>query len=391
MRAMQRFEVLIVGAGMAGASLAWQLTAGAAARGQSPLRVALLERESQPGYHATGRSAAVYVDSYGPEGIRALTRASRSFYTAPPDDFAGAPLVSPRGALYVAAPGEAAALQALADTMRAGGAQVTRLDAAQTLARVPALRAERVLGALYEDDVLDLDVHAIHQGYLRGFKAAGGTLLTEAELFQAEGTASGWDLALADGRLLHAQVLVNAAGAWGDDLAARCGVQPVGLVPKRRAAFTFEAPQGQDIHGWPMVMDLAETCYVKPDAGVLLGSPANADPMHPHDVQPEEMDIAIGIDRITQLLDVAIRRPRSTWAGLRSFVADGEPVIGWDDGQPGFFWLVGQGGYGIQTAPGASLLAASLLQALELPAELVQAQVQTTHFSPWRMRQSPRR
>jgi D-arginine dehydrogenase len=362
------FDVVVVGAGIAGASLAWHLAQGGAAPG-----VLLLEREAQPGMHSTGRSAAMWMPSYGPPGVRALTRASGAFYAAPPAGFTDVPLLPPRGVLYVAAPGQQAALDALHAELAPACPGLQRLDAAATLARAPWLQAGQLLGSLWDPESTDIDVHALHQGFLRGFQRAGGRLRCDAELASARWDAGGWQLQLGDGSTATARTLVNAAGAWGDLLAARCGVAPVGLVPRRRSAFTFRAPAGQATAGWPLVTSVdaeGEGWYVKPDAGQLLGSPANADDSVPHDVRPEELDIALAIHRIEAATTLTVGRPTSTWAGLRSFVADGELVVGFDDACPGFFWLVGQGGYGIQSAAGAGALAAALLTGAPLPAGL---------------------
>ncbi len=365
------FDTVIVGAGIAGASLAWHLQQPGTGQ-----RVLLLEREAQPGMHSTGRSAAMWMPSYGPPAVRALTRASGGFYAAPPPGFCTVPLLPPRGVLYLAAPGQQADLDALHAELAPACPGLQRLDAAATLARAPWLRAAQVLGSLWDPESTDIDVHALHQGFLRGFKLAGGQLRCDAELLSAQQHGGRWQLQLAgagQASQVSAAVLVNAAGAWGDVLAARCGVAPVGLVPRRRSAFTFRAPAGTAVAGWPMVATVdAEGAgwYVKPDAGQLLGSPANADDSVPQDVRPEELDIALAIDRIEAATTLSVGRPTATWAGLRSFVADGELVIGFDDASPGFFWLVGQGGYGIQSAAGAGALAAALVCGQPLPAAL---------------------
>ena len=359
-------DTLIVGAGIAGASLAWRLL-----QAEPERRVWLLEAESQPGYHSTGRSAAMFMPSYGPPAVRALTRAGRAWYAAPPAGFSDSPLLLPRGVLYVAAPGQAALLDALQAELAPACPGLQRISAEAALVRAPCLRRDQVLAALWDPESTDLDVHALHQGFLRGFKRAGGVLRCDARVLAAQRTGASWALQLADGGAVSAATLVNAAGAWGDDLAALCGVRPVGLVPRRRSAFTFRAPEGVDASGWPAVVAVDEGCYFKPDAGQLLGSPANADDSLAHDVRPEELDIAQGIHRIEALTTLRVRRPTATWAGLRSFVADGELVIGFDLDSPGFFWLVGQGGYGIQSAAGASALAAALLCGQPLPAELL--------------------
>ncbi len=378
------FDTVVVGAGIAGASLAWHLVQPAVAQ-----RVLLLEREAQPGMHSTGRSAAMFMPSYGPPAVRALTRASAAFYSAPPPGFTDVPLLPPRGALYVAAPGQLAALDALEQELRPACASLQRLEVAATLALAPCLRADQVLASLWDPESTDIDVHALHQGFLRGFRRAGGQLRLGAELVAAQWAQGRWQIRLADGGSTTAAVLVNAAGAWGDVLAGRCGVAPVGLVPRRRSAFTFQAPQGLATAGWPLVASVdaeGEGWYIKPDAGQLLGSPANADDSVPHDVRPEDLDIALAIHRIQAATTLAITRPTATWAGLRSFVADGELVVGADDSCPGFFWLVGQGGYGIQSAAGAAALATALLTGRPLPAELLAQQVDPAALAVQRLR-----
>ena len=365
------FNTVIVGAGIAGASLAWQLLQADPAQ-----RVLLLEREAQPGMHSTGRSAAMWMPSYGPPAVRALTRVAGAFYAAPPPGFTDVPLLPPRGVLYVAAPGQQAGLDALENELTPSCPGLQRLDGPATLARAPWLRADQLLGSLWDPQSTDIDVHALHQGYLRGFRRAGGQLRCGAELVTAQHGSGGWQIQLADGGWLRAAVLVNAAGAWGDVLAGRCGVAPVGLVPRRRSAFTFRAPAGLATAGWPLVASVdAEGAgwYVKPDAGQLLGSPANADASHPHDVQPEDLDIALAVDRIQTATTLVITRPTATWAGLRSFVADGDLVGAFDPTVAGFFWLAAQGGYGIQSAAGAAALAAALVTGQPLPPALLAA------------------
>ncbi|HSW05384.1 NAD(P)/FAD-dependent oxidoreductase, partial [Aquabacterium sp.] len=254
------------------------------------------------------------------------------------------------------------------------------------LARVGCLRPEQVHGALFERDAQDIDVHALHQGFLRGLRRLGGELQLGVEIQRATRSGARWELELAEGEALRAGTIVNAAGAWADELAALFGAASVGLEPRRRSAFTFKAPSGVDVSAWPAVIGVDESYYFKPDAGRLLGSPANADPTFAHDVQPEALDVAMGIHQIETVTTLQIRRPESTWAGLRSFVADGEMVIGWDTACPGFFWLAGQGGYGIQSAAGASALADALLRGVALPDELRQHGVEPAALSPARLR-----
>ena len=374
-------DTVIVGAGIAGASLAWRLLQAEPSR-----RVLLLEAEPQPGYHSTGRSAAMFMPSYGPPAVRALTRASRVFYAMPPAGFSEVPILLPRGVLYVAALGQAELLDSLQAELAPACPGLQRITAAAALKRAPCLRPEWVLAALWDPESTDIDAHALHQGFLRGFRRAGGVLRCNARVLAAQRMGERWRLQLADGSAVAAATVVNAAGAWGDTLAALFGVAPVGLVPRRRSAFTFGAPEGVDTSGWPAVVAVDEGCYFKPDAGQLLGSPANADDSHPHDVQPEAFDIALGIHRIEAMSTLSITRPTATWAGLRSFVADGELVIGFDDACPGFFWLVGQGGYGIQSAAGASALAAALLCGQPLPAELAAEGLDPARLAVQRLR-----
>ena len=377
---MREFDILIVGAGIAGASLAWRLA------GQRS--VALLERESQPGYHSTGRSAAMFMESYGPPMVRALTRASRAFYERPPEGF-DAGLMQPRGVIYLATHGQEKELAQTRKELSPSCPGLVTWDADTTLAHVPCLRPELVHGALYDAGAQDMDVHALHQGFLRGFRrkaGADGELRTDAFITQATHDGQYWTLQLSDGQALRARTVVNAAGAWADELATVFGAKPIGLVPHRRSAFTFKAPEGVDPSPWPAVVGVDESYYFKPDAGQLLGSPANADPTVPHDVVPEELDIAMGIHQIESVSTLTIRRPASTWAGLRSFVPDGEMVIGADDACPGFFWLAAQGGYGIQSAAGASALADALLRQAPLPDELRQQSVEADALSPARLR-----
>ncbi len=376
---MNTSDTLIVGAGIAGASLAWRL----AQRGHA---VTLLEREAQPGTHSTGRSAAHFMESYGPPQVRALTRAGRGFYLNPPAGFSDDALITPRAALTVGRPDQTAELDAIFQTLSGSATRVRRLDAAETLALLPILDPAQVGGCVLDEDGYDMDVNALLQGFLRGARAAGTQLRTGAEVLSATHDGQAWTVTLADGSTLRAATLVNAAGAWADELAERAGARPIGIEPRRRSAFTFRAPEDMDPTDWPMVIDADETWYIKPDAGQLLGSPANADPTTPHDVQPEELDIATGIYRIEEMTTLRIRRPTATWAGLRSFVKDGEIVIGFDAQTPRFFWLAAQGGYGIQSAAGASWLAASQILGAVMPPELAAQGVDMSAVSPARLR-----
>lgn len=356
--AMQSADVLIVGAGMAGASAAYFLA--------PHLRVLLLEREAQPGYHATGRSAAMYSETYGNATVRAITTASKPFYFKPPPGFAEHPLVTPRGSLIVGTAADQDQLRTVWQDLRALVPDVQWWTQLDILQRVPVLRPEAAHCGVYEPNAMDMDVHAIHQGFLRGAKAAGAQLVCGAGVQRLQREAGAWRVDTEAGSFV-APIVINAAGAWCDELARLAGVAPVGLVPKRRTAFTTEAPAGCDIGLWPLVIDAHESFYFKPDAGVLLMSPANEDAVDPQDVQPEELDVAIAVDRIETATTLQIRQVRRKWAGLRSFVADKSPVVGFAPDAPGFFWLAGQGGYGIQTAPAMGELVAALVRELPVP------------------------
>lgn len=355
---MQSADILIVGAGMAGASAAYFLAPHA--------KVMVLERESQPGYHATGRSAALYSETYGNATVRAITTASRPFYFDPPEGFSPYPLVTPRGALIVGAAADHDALRQTLDSMRALVPNIEWWEQEQILQRVPVLKPDAAAYGVFEPDAMDMDVHGIHQGFLRGARAGGAQLVCDAGVGRISHNGSAWCVETSAGSF-SAPVLVNAAGAWCDELAQLAGVRPVGLVPMRRTAFTCEVPMSVLIQDWPLVIDAAETFYFKPEAGLLLVSPANADPVPAQDVQPEELDVAIAVDRMETATSLQIRQVRRKWAGLRSFVADKTPVVGFAPDAPGFFWLAGQGGYGIQTAPAMGEMAAALVRGLSMP------------------------
>ena len=371
---MEEFDVVIVGAGMAGASLAWALA--------PKRRVLLLEQESQPGYHSTGRSAATLHSSYGNATIRGLTAASAPFYRAPPPGFSDLPLSRPLGVLMVAREDQLDVLEEEALRASAFVPTIERWDAAGCKARVPSLRAERIAAALYDPTMLDLDVAAIHSAFLRGARAAGAVLRTDAALLGAAPEAGGWRLGLRGGEVRCA-ILVDAAGAWADTVAGLAGLGALGVVPKRRTAIIVPVPAESGVAAWPMINDIAEEWYVKPDAGRLLCSPADETPVEPCDAQPDEFDVAVCADRIETAFEFPIRRIESRWAGLRSFAPDKTPVAGFDPRAPGFFWLAGQGGYGIQTAPALAAFAAAAITGESLPESL--AAIDAAVLAPGRL------
>ncbi|KQZ79748.1 FAD-dependent oxidoreductase [Rhodanobacter sp. Root561] len=366
-------DVIVIGAGMAGASVAYFLAPHA--------RVLVLERESYAGMHSTGRSAALFSETYGSAQVRALTRATRPFLASPPAGFAAEPILGPRGATLVGNAAQVDDVSALYEAIRPFTRDIELHDAAQLQAAVPVLRPEFAQIGLHEPGAADIDVNELHQGFLRGLRARGGQLRVDVAIRAIERDTGGWRVE--DGEHAYrAPLLINAAGAWVDQVARLAGVAPLGIVPKRRSAFVFDPPEALATARWPFINDFSETFYFKPDAGLLLGSCANADPVEPHDVQPEEYDIALGIHNIEQATTMTIRRPRRTWAGLRSFVADGDLVGGFATDAPGFFWVAAQGGYGIQTSAAMGEACAHLALGLPLPAPLVDAGLSAKMLAP---------
>jgi len=259
------------------------------------------------------------------------------------------------------------------------------LDPAETLRRQPLLKPEAAAGGAIFEEAEDMDVAAIHAGFLKGTRAAGGVLRLNAEVASFERKDGRWTIGLRDGESVTAANIINASGAWADVVAVLAGVRPVGLVPKRRTAFTFDAPPDLDLARLPMAIDFDETWYIKPEVGQFLGSPADETPSPPCDAQPEEMDIAIAVERIEEATTLSIRRIKNKWAGLRSFVADKNLVVGYDSKVEGFFWLAGQGGYGIQTGAAAGRLAASLALGKGLPSDIAELGVKEAALSPARL------
>ena len=347
-------DVIVIGAGIAGVSAAAELAASA--------RVIVLEREPQPGYHATGRSAAFFARGYGNAAARAFTLRSESFYRSPPPGFTDAPLFRPRPAIFFGRPDQEESLAAKRDEMPS----LQKLSAPAVRARSPVLSPDYLGGGLLDESGGDLDVDAILQGFLRRLRERGGILRVRQEVRALSFSAGVWKVTAGD-ETLSAPVVVNAGGAWVDEIAALAGLAPLGLQPKRRTAMLIDAPVGMDIAAWPLMVDVDERFYFKPDAGSLLLSPADETPSPPCDAQPEELDVALAVERFEAATGLAVPRVTHRWAGLRTFAPDRVFVVGYDPRVEGFFWLAGQGGYGVQTAPGLSRLAAALLLRSPLP------------------------
>lgn len=375
---MDHADIVVIGAGIAGASAAYELALEAS--------VLLLEREDRPGYHSTGRSAAVFAPVYGNQPIRRLTAASEAFYQDRAGGLADQPVLTPRGELLIARQNQIATLDKAEAVLTPALPGLKRLSAEAAIARVPALRSGYIAAALADHSAMDMDVAAIHQGFLNGFRKRGGRLMVDAEVSALTARADrrvGFDV-LSKAGSFSADIVVNAAGAWADEIAALAGAAPIDLVPKRRTAFIFD-PEAVVDSTWPVVCDIDETFYFKPESGLLLGSPADETPLPPVDVQPEDLDVAIAVDRIEKATDWRVKRVARKWAGLRSFVADKTPVVGMDGLKPGFFWLAAQGGYGIQTAPAIAKVAAALINERDLPDDILATGLRAADLAPTRL------
>ena len=342
-------DVIVIGAGIAGASLAAALAA--------TVRVRLLEMEERAAYHTTGRSAALYEPNYGPPVIRALTLASKAWFDAPPEGFAASPILAARPTIFVV-PHDQRHIEGNFLKEVTGIEPMAPVDAASL---VPILRADALAAAYVDPLTADIDVDLLHQSFVRAMRRSGGELVTEAEVATLARRDGVWEVATRAGTFT-APVVVDAAGAWGDVVATRAGLPAMGLVPKRRSVVLIPAPDGRDVRSWPAVCDIGETVYFKPTGGALLISPADATPVEPHDAFADDMALAEGIERFQAIADVEVTHVQRSWGGLRTFAPDGNPIVGYDPRAEGFFWLVGQGGYGIQTSPALSLLAAALLR-----------------------------
>jgi len=373
----QETDILIIGGGIAGASAAAELAAFA--------RVVVLERESQCGYHATGRSAASFTENYGTALIRRLAIASRPFFEAPPQGFSAHPLVTPRGMVTIAREDQ---LDLLADELHRGRELVPSIHAitpAEAIARVPVLRRDYVAGAFDEPDSREVDVNGLYQGFLKLARSRGARILTEAGVEAIAYRRDRWFVGTPQGQFA-APLLVNAAGAWADQVAVMAGIRPVGLVPKRRTALTIDMPADIHVAGWPLINDAGGAFYFKPDARRLFVSPADATPSAPMDAYPEDIDVALGVERLESATTLSVQRIAHSWAGLRTFAADGAPVVGADETAEGFFWLAGQGGYGIKTAPALSRACVELIRHHRLPDDLRRLGIDPADLAPARLR-----
>lgn len=367
-------DVVVIGGGIAGVAAAAHLAVDHS--------VVLVEAEAALAHHTTGRSAAQFLENYGGPINRMLTIASRAFFEHPPETATDVALLTPRPMLMVGGPAETNEL----DRAAVEGAElvpsIRRIDADETTAICPALETDHIAGGVLEPDAADIDVMALHQSFVRLARRHRAVVVRSAAVTGLAKAGAGWRVTTTAGSTSCA-VVVNAAGAWVDRVAALGGIRPVGAMPLRRTAFTVDGPASAS--SWPLVYFADDSLYFKPEAGgQLLVSPSDETPDHPHDVRPAEIDIALALDRLNELTDLDVRHVRSSWAGLRTFVADRGPVIGADDEDPSLVWMAGQGGTGIQTAPAAGRLVASLVEGASVPDDLAALGLTAAAVSPAR-------
>ncbi len=344
------YDFLVIGGGISGASVAYEL----AAQGS----VLLLEAEATAGYHSTGRSAALFTRNYGGPVVRRINAASEAFFRTPPDGFCDTPLLTPRGSLTVAMPGAEATLDPILD-LSEPGQEVVELSPAAACDLVPFLCPERVARAVFEAEVADIDVATLHLAYLKGARLRGAVIATKQPVIGLIRVDGCWNVTTSTDQH-RAATIINAAGAWADRIGGMAGADSIGLVPKRRTGIIIDAPAGTDVAVLPAVDFAGTDIYLKPDAGRLMVSPGDATPIEPHDAWADDMDIAVLADWITRETRIVVSKVIHSWAGLRSFVRDEAPVVGFDPKLDGFFWLAGQGGYGIMMAPTLAVMASDL-------------------------------
>jgi len=374
-----RTDVLIVGGGVAGLSLA----AAIAPRRQ----VMLAEAEEACGHHSSGRSVSFSHFGIGNALVRALTAHSRAFFQAPPQGFSPVALAERTAAMFIATSGMLPALSQLHAVMQACAGDIRQLGAAEIANIVPVLRTGpgAVVAALLDPDALKLDSDALLQGYMRAARSAGATIAPGRRVSRIDRFAGEWRARCDNGETISASILVDAAGAWADRVAVQAGLQPIGLTPLRRTAIVVDPPPGQDVRGWPFTKTVVDDFYMLPEGGRLVASPVDEIPAEPCDAQPEELDLAIAAAKVEEYTMLKVRSIRRRWAGLRTFAPDRSPVIGPDPRAPGFFWMAGQGGFGLQTAPALAAAAAGLLLEDDWPRALAAAGVRAHDLAPERL------
>jgi D-arginine dehydrogenase len=372
-----RSDFIIVGGGISGASAAYFLSQLGS--------VVLVEQEDHFAAHSSGRSAGQYTVGITSRPMRALAAASRAFLALPPPGFAEVPLITQRGSLTVGRRDQYGVLKRLQEHILQSGGKADRVDRDQALALFPALAPDTFDDGVYEVDAQDIDVDALLQGYLKGARRNGATLLTGARVVAILRRGGRWIIETAGRVTCSAPVLVNAAGGWVDTIAALAGVTPIGIVPYKRTAFTFPLLPGSMGAEWPHVCHADYDWYVKPERGCFIGSPADAIPVAPGDVYPDDVDVAQGIHNIEQGTTLRVHRPLNAWAGLRSYVRDRNPVCGALPDSPGFIWLAGQGGCGVLASPAIGQAVAGIVQNKPLPEPLAALGLTAEELSPARL------
>ena len=367
------YDFAVIGAGISGASVAAELSKSGS--------VVVLEAESSPGYHSTGRSAALFTPNYGPELVRKICRLSYDFLKSPPEEFTNNKLLAPRGMMSVAMGQPLSTLNPLVD---AGKGDIELIDKEQTLKLAPFLNPGSVQGAAYERAVEDIDVDALHQGFLKSLLRFGGHLRVDVavkELSRRQGT---WEIKAGD-EILRSRIVVNAAGAWADSIGQMAGLRPIQLSPKRRSAILVDAPLAMNLANTPAMDFVGVDNYIKPEKTRLMVSPGDAVPVEPQDIQADDYDIAVLVDWLESTTSINVNRIEHQWAGLRSFVPDGHPVVGFAPELEGFFWLAGQGGYGIMMAPSLARASAELILRDCMPKDFIDRGIEREYLSPARM------
>jgi D-arginine dehydrogenase len=372
---MKAYDLLVIGGGMAGVSLAYEMAADRT--------VCVLEMEATLAFHTTGRSAATFLESYGGPTIRALTTSSRAFFIDPPTSFEESPL-TPLATLLVGTAGRDQLIRGVQAEVSVLVPSVSLLTGDEARALNPMLRPDYVELALLDSTSMEIDVHGAHQGYLRGLRQQDGHVRASTKVVSAEYSGSQWTLTDSTGQQYQAPTVVNAAGAWVDEVATLVGARPISIMPLRRTVFMVSAPVSVSTAGLPLTADIDGTFYLKPEGSQFLCSPADEVLQSPGNAKPDELEIARALDSINSATTIDARHVRSSWAGLRNFVADRNPVVGFDASVEGFFWYAGQGGYGIQTAPALARTGAALLRGAGLPDDVTAKGVTPHDLSPTR-------
>ena len=348
----KKFDIIVLGSGIAGISIASELS--------EYLNVCVLEKEGLISYHSTGRSLAFYLESYGNEVIRQLTSASKDFFYNRIDTTSKNILIKKRGVIHIANKFQTIKLKNLYETLTKNNENFKILNKLQTIELLPCLNDEYVDSSIYDSEASDIDVNAIYNIYLKNLTKNNGKVITDIKITEFLHQVHGWKI-LTNQDEFYTKIIVNAAGAWCDLIATNVGAKKINIVPKKRTIFCFKPTNIKLNNKWPLGVDVEENFYFKIENDTVIASPADETPTVPHDVQAEDIDIALGIERIKNSTLFEFNSIFNKWAGLRSFVKDKNPVIGFDNKFKNFFWFAGQGGYGIQTAPALSKIASNLI------------------------------